>query len=203
MDDRVTKQLRDRANADVGAAVDRAVHSFGDAASRAGLIDVAYGWVDSPLGRLLLAKTGRGLARVSYAGEDEDLVLADLARRISPRVLEAPGRLDDVRRELDQYFEGRRRGFDVPIDWRLTAGFGRRVLKATARIPFGKVASYREVATAAGSPSGSRAAGNALGANPIPIVVPCHRVLRAGGALGGYTGGLEKKQWLLELEGYL
>lgn len=201
--DRVTEELAASRKADVGAAVSRATRTLTNTAARAGLVDVAYGWVESPLGRLLIAKTDRGLARVSYVGEHEDLVLADLARRISPRVLEAPGRLDDVRRELDEYFDGRRRGFDLPIDWRLTAGFGRRVLKATARIPFGAVSSYQKVAAAAGSPAGSRAAGNALGANPIPIVVPCHRVLRTGGAMGGYTGGLDKKEWLLRLEGCL
>jgi methylated-DNA-[protein]-cysteine S-methyltransferase len=203
MGDRVTKELSAGRGLDVEAAVGRAARSFAEAASAEGLVDVAYGWFDSPLGRLLLARTEKGLARVSYVGENEDLVLSDLARRISPRVLEAPHRLDDVRRELDEYFHGRRRDFDVPVDWRLTSGFGRRVLKATARIPFGKVSSYQRVAASAGSPAGSRAAGNALGANPIPIVVPCHRVLRTGGAMGGYTGGLDKKEWLLKLEGYL
>jgi methylated-DNA-[protein]-cysteine S-methyltransferase len=203
MSDRLTKELAASRKADVDAAVTRAARSFATAAGEQGLIDVAYGWFDSPLGRLLLARTDKGLARVSYVGEHEDWVLSDLAKRISPRVLEAPQHLDEVRRELDEYFDGRRRDFDVPIDWRLTGGFGRRVLKATARIPFGKVSSYQRVAAAAGSPAGSRAAGNALGANPIPIVVPCHRVLRTGGAMGGYTGGLDKKEWLLKLEGYL
>jgi methylated-DNA-[protein]-cysteine S-methyltransferase len=116
-------------------------------------------------------------------------------------VLAAPRRLDDVRRELDQYFTGARHQFELPIDWRLTQGFGRRVLRATARIPYGGVSSYKQVAAAAGSPRGSRAAGNALGANPIPIVVPCHRVLHSGGSLGGYTGGVERKQLLLAVEG--
>ena len=131
------------------------------------------------------------LAYVDFEGEDE--VIAELASRISPRVLAAPRRLDEVRRELDQYFAGARHEFDVPIDWRLTHGFGRRVLRATARIPYGSVSSYKQVAAAAGSPRGSRAAGNALGANPIPIVVPCHRVLHSGGGLGGYTGGAGAK----------
>ena len=202
MTDRLTKGLTAWRGQNVDDAVGNATRSLTDAANHEGLIDVAYSWVDSPLGRLLVARTDKGLARISYVGEDEDLILADLATRISPRVLEAPSHLDDVRRELDEYFDGRRQGFDVPLDWSLTAGFGRRVLKATARIPFGKTSSYQRVAAAAGSPRGSRAAGNALGANPIPIVVPCHRVLRTGGALGGYTGGLDKKTWLLELEGY-
>jgi methylated-DNA-[protein]-cysteine S-methyltransferase len=169
-----------------------------------GLIDVAYTSVDSPLGPLVVAATPKGLVRVSYTefrGEDE--VLEELARRVSPRVLEAPARLDPVRRELDEYFEGRRQDFDVPIDWSYLAGFTREVLRATARIGFGEVSSYAGVAAEAGSPRAVRAAGNALGANPMPVVVPCHRVLRSGGKLGGYTGGLERKEFLLRLEGAL
>jgi methylated-DNA-[protein]-cysteine S-methyltransferase len=122
---------------------------------------------------------------------------------VSPRILEAPARLDPVRRELDEYFEGRRTRFELPIDWTLVDGFGRRVLEATAAIPFGGTSTYAQVATLAGSPRGSRAAGNALGANPLPIVVPCHRVLRTGGGLGGYTGGLGRKETLLRIEGVL
>jgi methylated-DNA-[protein]-cysteine S-methyltransferase len=169
-----------------------------------GLIDVAYTSVDSPLGPLVVAGTPKGLVRVSYTefrGEDE--VLEELARRVSPRVLEAPARLDPVRRELDEYFEGQRHDFDVPIDWSYLAGFTREVLRATARIGFGEVSSYAGVAAEAGSPRAVRAAGNALGSNPMPVVVPCHRVLRSGGKLGGYTGGLEKKEFLLRLEGAL
>jgi methylated-DNA-[protein]-cysteine S-methyltransferase len=178
-----------------------------DLAERAeaeGLIDVAYTSVDSPLGPLVVAATPKGLVRVSYTefrGEDE--VLEELARRVSPRVLEAPARLDPVRRELDEYFEGRRQDFDVPIDWSYLAGFTREVLRATARIGFGEVSSYAGVAAEAGSPRAVRAAGNALGSNPMPVVVPCHRVLRSGGKLGGYTGGLERKEFLLRLEGAL
>jgi methylated-DNA-[protein]-cysteine S-methyltransferase len=169
-----------------------------------GLIDVAYTSVDSPLGPLVVAATPKGLVRVSYTefrGEEE--VLEELARRVSPRVLEAPARLDPVRRELDEYFEGRREDFDVPIDWSYLAGFTREVLRATARIGFGEVSSYAGVAAEAGSPRAVRAAGNALGSNPMPVVVPCHRVLRSGGKLGGYTGGLERKEFLLRLEGAL
>jgi len=169
-----------------------------------GLLDVAYTSVDSPLGPLVVAATPKGLVRVSYTdfrGEDE--VLEELAARVSPRVLEAPARLDPVRRELDEYFEGRRQAFDVPIDWSYLAGFTREVLRATARIGFGDVSSYAGVAAEAGSPRAVRAAGNALGANPMPVVVPCHRVLRTGGKLGGYTGGLERKEFLLRLEGAL
>jgi methylated-DNA-[protein]-cysteine S-methyltransferase len=166
-----------------------------------GLLDVAYGWVDSPVGRLTVAATPRGLVRVAYPFREPEAVLEDLARKISPRVLEAPERLDLIRRELDEYFEGRRRDFSVPIDWSLTRGFGRGVLRATAQIPFGEVKTYAEMAKEAGSPRAVRAAGNALGANPMPVVVPCHRVVRTGGGFGGYTGGLERKEFLLRLEG--
>jgi methylated-DNA-[protein]-cysteine S-methyltransferase len=166
-----------------------------------GLLDVAYAWVDSPLGRLTVAATPRGLVRLAYPFREPEAVLEELARKVSPRMLEAPERLDDIRRELDEYFERRRRDFSVPIDWSLTRGFGRGILRATARIPFGEVKTYAEMAKAAGSPRAVRAAGNALGANPMPVVVPCHRVVRTGGGFGGYTGGLERKEFLLRLEG--
>jgi methylated-DNA-[protein]-cysteine S-methyltransferase len=169
-----------------------------------GLLDVAYARADSPLGPLLVATTPRGLVRVAYSDYSSEAdVLDQLARKLSPRMLEAPARLDDVRRELDEYFEGRRNAFDVPIDWSLAPGFTGRVLKATARIGFGETSTYAKVATGAGSPRAVRAAGNALGANPMPVVVPCHRVLRTGGALGGYTGGVQRKEYLLRLEGVL
>lgn len=170
-------------------------------AEREGLVDVAYATVGSPMGELLLAATPTGLARVAYPINGHDAVLADLARRLSPRVLEAPARLDRARRELDEYFEGRRREFELPLDLSLTRGFSRRVLDATAAIGFGEQRTYRDVARAAGSERAVRAAGNALGANPVPVVVPCHRVLRTGGGLGGYTGGLDSKRFLLGLEG--
>ena len=169
-------------------------------AEQEGLVDVAYTVDDSPLGRLLIAATPAGLVQISYSGEQPERPLAELARRVSPRVLELPRRLDDVRRQLDEYFAGRRRRFELALDWSLARGFGRAVLEATSAIPYGRVRSYGEVAAWAGSPRAVRAAGNALGANPIPIVVPCHRVVRSGGALGGYTGGLEKKRFLLGLE---
>jgi methylated-DNA-[protein]-cysteine S-methyltransferase len=169
-----------------------------------GLLDVAYASVDSPLGPLVVAATPRGLVRLAYTGSlDEGEVVEDLAGKLSPRILEAPERLDDVRRELDEYFEGRRVDFEVPIDWSLTHGFTGKVLRQTARIRYGKTSTYAEVAGRAGSPRAVRAAGNALGSNPIPVVVPCHRVLRTGGALGGYTGGVERKEFLLRLEGVL
>jgi methylated-DNA-[protein]-cysteine S-methyltransferase len=166
-----------------------------------GLADVSYATAESPFGTLLVAATGRGLVRVAFPEEDVDSVLERLARGVSPRIVEAPAPLDPVRRELDEYFSGRRREFELDLDWTLVGPFGRRVLKVTSEIPYGGVQSYGEVAADAGSPRGSRAAGNALGSNPIPIVIPCHRVLRTGGALGGYGGGLERKRWLLELEG--
>lgn len=173
------------------------------AAADAGLLDIAYAAEDSPVGRLLLAATPQGLLRLAYLdqADDEDTVLQMLAERVSPRILTAPGRLDEPRRELEQYFAGRRQEFEVPIDWRLVRGFGRRVLEVASAIPFGSVSTYGTVAAAAGSPRGARAAGNALGSNPLPIVVPCHRVLHAGGGLGGYTGGLDRKRALLAIEG--
>lgn len=172
-------------------------------AGQEGLLDVAYGTYDSPLGSLTVVVTRLGLLRLSYPDEPIEAELAEISDRISPRVLEAPERTDAVRRELDAYFAGRRHDFDVPIDWRLVRGFAADVLHATARIPFGQVATYRQIALEAGSPNAYRAAGNALGSNPVPIVVPCHRVLHAGGGLGGYTGGLDRKRYLLRLEGVL
>jgi methylated-DNA-[protein]-cysteine S-methyltransferase len=173
------------------------------AASAAGLLDVAYTTEDTPVGRLLLAATPRGLVRLAYVdcGVDEDGVLERLAQQVSPRILSSARSLDEPRRELDEYFSGGRRQFNVPLDWRLVRGFGRRVLEATHRIPFGSVTTYTQVATEAGSPRAARAAGNALGANPLPIIVPCHRVLHASGGLGGYTGGLDRKRFLLAVEG--
>ena len=171
------------------------------AAAAAGVLDVAYATLDTPVGPLLLAATPEGLVRLAYLdSEEEDTILQQVATRVSPRVLAAPRKLDKPRRELDEYFGGRRSTFAMALDWRLVSGFGRRVLEATARIPYGSVSTYKHVAIEAGSPRGSRAAGNALGANPLPIVVPCHRVLHGDGGLGGYTGGLERKRMLLALE---
>jgi methylated-DNA-[protein]-cysteine S-methyltransferase len=172
-------------------------------AATEGLLDVAYATADSPLGPLTVVVTPRGLLQVSYVGEPLAEQLERIAERVSPRILAAPERTDAVRRQLDDYFAGRRTGFDVPIDWRLVRGFAGNVLRATAAIPFGATSTYREVAVSAGSPNAYRAAGNALGSNPIPIVVPCHRVLHAGGGLGGYTGGLDRKRFLLHLEGVM
>jgi methylated-DNA-[protein]-cysteine S-methyltransferase len=172
-------------------------------AGKASLLDVAYAELDSPIGELIVFVTPRGLLRVKYADEPIEGVLADVAARVSPRILRAPSRTDPVRRELEGYFALRRRRFDLPIDWALVRGFARGVLGETARIPFGDVRSYGQVARQAGSPRAARAAGNALGSNPIPIVVPCHRVLHADGGLGGYSGGLDRKRYLLALEGSL
>jgi methylated-DNA-[protein]-cysteine S-methyltransferase len=166
--------------------------------------DVAYAVVDTPVGKVLAAQTKRGLASLGYVdhhGGVEQLV-EELSAGLSPRILEAPARLDEVRRELDEYFEGRRHSFDLAIDLSLIrTPFSKRLLQATARIPFGETRTYRDMATAAGNPLAVRAAGNALGHNPIPIVVPCHRVLRTGGSIGGYTGGLDRKVLLLATEG--
>ena len=176
---------------------------FADRAADEGLLDVAYATADSPYGQIKLATTPRGLVSVGLPNQDEESFLARLATRISPRVLENPARLDEARRELERYFEGDLRDFDLPLDWQLTHGFRRKVLRQTAKIPFGETRSYTEMAVRAGSPRAVRAAGSALGSNPIPIIVPCHRVLRTGGALGGYGGGLELKEALLQLEGAL
>ncbi len=201
----MTDDLERRLAAPTDAPLDLAAlrNRLARRAAEQGLLDVAYGVAESPLGPLTVMVTPRGLIRLSYPGEGIDAQLAEIAARVSPRILEAPERTDDVRRQLDDYFARKRTAFDLPIDWRLVRGFAGQVLQATARIPFGSVSSYREVAAEAGSPNAYRAAGNALGSNPIPIVVPCHRVLHAGGGLGGYTGGLERKRYLLGLEGVL
>jgi methylated-DNA-[protein]-cysteine S-methyltransferase len=186
---------------DVAGAAARAAARVVDRARSEGLADVTYAEVPSPFGPLLVASTRRGLVRLAYPDEPVDRVLDRLAARVSPRIVE--GALDRERRELEEYFESKRDRFDVPVDLSMVAGFGRKVLRATARIPYGRVSTYRQVAARAGSPRGSRAAGNALGANPIPIVVPCHRVVATGGGLGGYTGGIDRKEFLLRLEGHL
>jgi methylated-DNA-[protein]-cysteine S-methyltransferase len=169
-------------------------------AEEEGLVDVAYAQVDSPLGPLTVAATPSGLVRLAYPDRPLDQVLASLSDAVSTRILEAPARLDPIRRELEEYFEGTRRRFETPIDWSLTRGFFRKVLEATARIDYGDVRTYAEVAALAGSARAVRATGNGLGSNPIPVVVPCHRVVRTGGGLGGYTGGIERKRFLLGLE---
>ncbi len=163
--------------------------------------DIAYATTDSPIGPLLLATTHTGLIRVAFDGDES--VLETLAAKVSPRILENPARLDVVRRELDEYFSGRRTSFDLTLDWRLTSDFGRRILTATAAIPYGQTGTYGSVAATAGNAKASRAAGRALNTNPIPVVVPCHRILGSTGALVGYAGGLDRKVSLLRLEGSL
>jgi methylated-DNA-[protein]-cysteine S-methyltransferase len=197
--------LRAAARSATAADVDIAALSaaVADRAAGAGILDLAYARMDSPLGELLAVSTPQGLVHLGYPNRPLDEQLGALAERISPRIVESPRRLDEVRRELDEYFAGRRRDFELALDWQLTAGFVRRVLRETARIPFGETRTYGEMAASAGSPRAFRAAGSALGANPIPIVVPCHRVLRTGGGLGGYGGGLDVKRELLTLEGVL
>ena len=190
-----------------GGDIDRAVQGLLARAGRDGLIDVAYATVDSPYGELLVARTDRGVVRVALPTErgrqrPREEVLEELAANVSPRVLESPKRLDEERRELEQYFEGRRQKFEVPVDWALTSpGFRSRALHAVARIPYGKVKTYAEIAKAAGNPRAFRAAGTACGHNPIPLIVPCHRVVQSGGGIGQYGGGPEMKQALLDLEG--
>ena len=196
--DRIERASGLDGKANPGAALRR----FADRAQEEGLLDVAYAMADSPLGELLVAATDRGVVRVAYIDEHvgREEVLEDLARRVSPRVLEAPARLDDARRQLDDYFGGRRAEFDLPVDLSLVAPFTDRVLTRTAAIPPGQVLTYGALAAEIGHARAARAVGNALGSNPIPIVVPCHRVVRSGGGLGGYTGGTHRKEHLLRLE---
>lgn len=173
------------------------------AAQRDGILDVAYRTVDSPVGPLLLAATEAGLVRVAYASEGHDAVLQALADRVSPRILNAPARLDAPARELDEYFAGRRRSFDLPLDWRLSAGFRRAVLSRLPEIGYGQTASYATVAGLAGNPKAIRAAATACATNPLPVVVPCHRVIYSDGRIGNYLGGPDAKRTLLTLESEL
>ena len=182
------------------ADLDRLHRRLVDAASTERMLDVAYTIVDSPLGPLLLAATETGLVRLAYEVEDHDQVLQTLALKVSPRVLRAPRRLDQAARQLEAYFSRRRRGFDVPLDLQLSAGFRRQVLNHLRTIGYGHTESYAGVAEAIGRASAVRAVGSACATNPLPLLVPCHRVLRSDGALGGYVGGLRAKQALLELE---
>lgn len=169
-------------------------------AQRDGVLDVAYRTIDSPVGSLLLAATERGLVRVAYATEDHDAVLGYLADKVSPRILHAPARLDLAARQLDEYFAGTRRTFELPLDWRLVSGFRGTVLHHLPDIDYGHTASYAAVAALSGSPRAVRAVGTACATNPLPVVVPCHRVVRSDGAMGGYLGGVQAKRLLLDLE---
>ena len=169
-------------------------------ADDAGLVEIAYRTLDTPVGPLLLAATAQGLVRVAFEREGFDAVLAALASRVSPRMLEAPGRLEEAAAELEEYFTGTRRRFDLPLDRALSTGFREKVQRVLPRIDYGSTRSYKEIAELVGSPRAVRAVGTACATNPLPIVVPCHRVLRTDGALGGYIGGLDAKTALLSLE---
>ena len=170
------------------------------AAEAEGVLDIAYRTIDSPVGRLLLAATEQGLVRVAYPREGHDKVLEVLASKLSPRILHAPGRLESVARQLEEYFTGTRRTFDIPLDLRLASGFRRGVLTHLPQIAYGHTLTYADVAAAAGSPKAVRAVGTACATNPLPVVVPCHRVVRSDGTVGRYVGGVEAKHALLTLE---
>jgi methylated-DNA-[protein]-cysteine S-methyltransferase len=173
---------------------------FRDAAASESLLDVAYDLVDSPVGNLFVAATERGLCRISFDAEPEQ-ELDRLAQAFGVRVLRSPKPIDPARRELDEYFGGKRRQFDLPVDVALLADFNQRVLRELARVPYGEVVTYGELAARAARPRAARAVGSVMNRNPLPIVLPCHRVIGANGKLVGYAGGLERKEALLRLEG--
>jgi methylated-DNA-[protein]-cysteine S-methyltransferase len=199
-DEQEARDLLDALPAVTGERL-RALHDrLAGRADAEGLLDVAYRTLDTPVGPLLLAATARGLVRVAYSTENHDHVLAILARQLSPRILSAPRRLDAAAREIDEYFAGRRQEFDLPLDFSLAHGFRLTVLSHLAGIAYGRTASYGAVAAAVGHPKAVRAVGTACATNPLPVVVPCHRVVRSDGSLGGYLGGLAAKQALLALE---
>ncbi|HTG47659.1 MAG TPA: methylated-DNA--[protein]-cysteine S-methyltransferase [Actinomycetota bacterium] len=188
-----------KAEADAASRV--AADRFRLAADEDGLVDVAIATMPSPVGELLVAVTRRGLAAIAFDDDSRDELVERLADELSPRVVEAARPTDETRRELEEYFAGSRERFELRLDRRLMHPFAKQVLAATARVPFGEVTTYGTIATRIGHPSAARAVGAALGSNPIPIVVPCHRVIGAGGKLTGYAGGLHRKEYLLELEG--
>lgn len=189
---------------DVDQAAAEAARRFSERAASEGAAEISYATVDTPVGIASVAATSRGVLSVGLPSEAVDDFLSGLAERVSPSIVEAPATLEAARRELDEYFSGTRETFDLPLDWRLVpGGFYRKVLRATSRMPFGITATYGEIAARAGNPGAHRAAGTALGSNPLPIVVPCHRIIRSGGDPGNYGGGPELKKWLLRLEGSL
>jgi len=192
--------LDDLLRSDPTPDLDRLHHALVDRAARSDLLDISYRTVDSPIGSLLLAATPAGLVRVAFDLEGHDQVLARLAAEVSPRILRAPARLDDTARQLDEYFAGERRAFDVTVDLQLAHGFRRTVLDHLRDIEYGATASYSAVAAASGSPAAVRAVGSACAHNPVPVVVPCHRVVRRDGSIGQYLGGTEAKRALLDLE---
>ena len=194
----LTRLLGGGVDHDAAAAADR----FKQRVERESLAEVAYATYDSPFGTGHVATTQKGIVAIRLPGYSEDAFLEEIAAGLSPRILELPGRLEEARRELDEYFAGDRQEFELVLDWSLVRrGFYGRVLRATSKLPFGATSTYGEIAAQAGNPRAFRAAGTALGSNPIPIVVPCHRVLRAGGLIGDYGGGPEMKESLLRLEG--
>jgi methylated-DNA-[protein]-cysteine S-methyltransferase len=196
------EMIRSAARAQPDAA-EEVAQRFAALAEKEGLVEVAYASIDSPFGPVVLAATDRGVVRLNLPAYDADEFLARISTEISPAILESPARLDPVRRQLDEYFEGRLKRFTVPLDWQLIHGFQEKVLRATYSIPYGETLTYGEVAAEAGNPRAFRAAGTALGRNPIPLIVPCHRVTRSGGDPGNYGGGPEMKKSLLKLEGSL
>ncbi len=196
----LTTQLRSGIADEAATAASR----FAERVESEGIVDVAYAGFDSPYGRVHVAVTDRGLVSLALPSIGEDEFLNKLAAIVSPRVLELPGRVDRVRRELDEYFAGERTSFDLDLDWRMVrAGFYRSVLRETEKLPFGVTSTYGEIAARAGNARAYRAAGTALATNPIPLVIPCHRILRAGGSVGEYGGGSAMKQSLLVAEGSL
>jgi methylated-DNA-[protein]-cysteine S-methyltransferase len=198
-DDAVVTELRTLATP-TAAELDGLHGRLEQLADAQGTLDIAYTTIDSPVGRLLLAATESGLMRVAFEREGHDLVLETLAAKVSPRILNSPGRLDAAARQLDEYFAGRRTGFDLTLDYRLSSGFRQLVQRHLPEIGYGHTQSYRQVAELVGNPNAVRAVGSACATNPLPVVVPCHRVLRTDGTLGGYIGGLEAKSALLVLE---
>lgn len=186
--------------ADEGILVARLHAMLADRAEDEGVLDIAYRTLPSPVGDLLLAATDDGLLRVAYAAQDHDDVLHQLAQSVSPRILRAPRRLDAAAHQIDEYFSGHRTRFDLPLDWRLSKGFRRAVLTHLIGIAYGQTESYAQVAVGAGSPRAVRAVGTACATNPLPVIVPCHRVVRSDGTAGGYVGGTDAKDTLLTLE---
>src|SRR6185437_14738729 len=197
-----TEPLRNPAHDEIDPGTLRRLHQHLTAAAQErGLLDVAYRTVDTPVGPLLLAATERGLVRIAYAAEGHDAVLQALSERLSPRILHAPARLDRAAREIEEYFTGRRTRFGITLDWQLSSGFRSTVLHHLASdVPYGQTASYGALAALAGSPAAVRAVGTACSTNPLPVVVPCHRIVRADGSAGGYLGGPAARRTLLALE---
>lgn len=182
------------------AALERLRARLATAAEQDGELDIAYRTIDSPLGSLLLASTSQGLLRVAYQRENHEQVLQTLAEKVSPKILRATGRLDNAAHQLEEYFAGQRKRFELPLDLRLSKGFQREVLTHLPEIGYGQTESYAQVALATGSPRAVRAVGTACARNPLPLIVPCHRVVRSDGSFGGYVGGEEAKSSLLALE---